>query len=408
MTGARPAPPARSRGLWLLLAHAVLVQLISYGLRPAISYEILSLDLDAAWLGVATASFALPPLLLALPAGRVVDRLGERGMLIAGGATLAAAAGVALAFPASPAGLIVATALLGLGVLFSVVGEQTWVMRGAPNDRLDFSFGLYTFATSTGQMLGPLLLLLPSPGAGAPPLGAVATVTLALGAAALLLSFGIPSTLGAVLPGRRGTGDAADVPTGRSAGAFALVRQPGVPSALLASSIVLTSLDILIAYLPLLAEERGISAAWVSVMLVARGAATMLSRVCLSLLTRQFGRRAVLISGGLVAAVSLGLLAVPLPPLALTGLIALYGLAAGTVQPLTMSWMTLITPPAQRGLAASLRLVGNRIGQTTIPLAVAAVSTAGGATAVFLLMGGGLIASSAMSRAAPNDAGPAR
>jgi hypothetical protein len=36
------------------------------------------------------------------------------------------------------------------------------------------------------------------------------------------------------------------------------------------------------------------------------------------------------------------------------------------------------------------------------------VSTAGGATAVFLLMGGGLIASSAMSRAAPNDAGPAR
>jgi MFS family permease len=134
----------------------------------------------------------------------------------------------------------------------------------------------------------------------------------------------------------------------------------------------------------------------------------MLSRVCLSLLTRRFGRRAVLISGGLVAAVSLGLLAVPLPPLALTGLIALYGLAAGTVQPLTMSWMTLITPPAQRGLAASLRLVGNRIGQTTIPLAVAAVSTAGGATAVFLLMGGGLIASSAMSRAAPNDAGPAR
>jgi MFS family permease len=387
--GVRPA-----RGLWPLLVHAVVVQAVSYGLRPAISFEILGLGLDAVWLGIATASFALPPLLLALPAGRIVDRVGERGMLIAGGATLTAAAVIAVLFPHSPGGLIVATALLGLGVLFSVVGEQAWVMRAAPDSRLDFSFGLYTFATSGGQMLGPLLLLLPAPGIGAPPLSAVGAVAIGLGVVALLLSFAIPSALARLAGERQST---------RETGILALVRRPGVPPALVASSIVLTSLDIVIAYLPLLAEERGIPAAWVSVMLVARGAATMLSRVCLSLLTRRLGRRAVLMSGGLLAAVGLGLLAAPLSPLALVFLIAAYGLAAGTVQPLTMSWMTLITPARQRGMAASLRLVGNRIGQTTIPLVVGAVSTAAGSAGVFLVMGSALVAAAAMSRVAPND-----
>lgn len=394
MTPGRRSPGRPRRGLWLLLVHAVLVQAVSYGLRPAISYEILSLGLDAAWLGIATASFALPPLLLALPAGRIVDRVGERGMLVAGGVTLTASAVVAVLLPASPVGLVSATALLGLGVLFSVVGEQTWVMRAAPDHRLDFSFGLYTFATSGGQMLGPLLLLLPAPGPGAPPLTMVGSVTIGLGVAALALSFGIPSALARLV---------GETTHEARTGILALVRRPGVPSALIASSIVLTSLDIVIAYLPLLAEERGIAAAWVSIMLVARGAATMLSRMCLSMLTRRFGRRAVLVSGGLLAAVGLGLLAVPLPPLALTLLIAAYGLAAGTVQPLTMSWMTLITPKRERGMAASLRLVGNRVGQTTIPLVAAAASTAAGATGVFVLMGVSLVGSAVMSRAAPND-----
>ena len=65
-------------GLILLLVHAVCVQLVSYSLRPAISFEILQL-IDAAWLGIAATAFALPPLLLALPSGRIVDHLGERG-----------------------------------------------------------------------------------------------------------------------------------------------------------------------------------------------------------------------------------------------------------------------------------------------------------------------------------------
>lgn len=392
---ARTPAAARPRGLILLLLHAVCVQLVSYGLRPAISYEILELGLDAAWLGIAATAFALPPLLLALPSGRLVDRLGERGMLVAGGGTLAVASIVALCFAESALGLIVATALLGLGVLFSVVGEQSWVMRGASDSRLDSTFGVYTFATSTGQMLGPLLLLLPAP-SDAPPLRLVALATTALAVIVLLLSFGIRSV--PLAPASEGS-------TEHRSGVIPLLRRPGVFSALVASSIVLTSLDLVLAYLPLLAGERGIAAVWVSAFLVARGAATMLSRLCLGILTRRFGRRAVLVAGGLLAAGALTVLAFPVPPAVLVAAGALYGLAAGTVQPLTMSWMTLVTAREQRGMAASLRLVGNRVGQTVIPLAVAVVSTATGAAGVFAVTGAALLVSAVMSRSAPDDRG---
>lgn len=376
--------------------HATCVQLVSYGLRPAVSYEIVELGLDGAWLGIAAAAFALPPLLLALPSGRIVDRVGERGMLIVGGIVLAAAAIVALSFSVSAVGLIVSTALLGLGVLFSVVGEQSWVMRAAPSSRLDSAFGLYTFATSGGQMLGPLVLLLPAPsGPSAPP--ALSVVAVATGGLALLataLSFGIRPVAPPISdPAQRG----------QRSGILALLRRPGVPSALIASSVVLTSLDIVIAYLPLLASERHLAAAWVTAFLVARGAATMLSRLCLGTVTRRFGRRAVLIAGGALSGAALSVLTLDIAPVLLVLAGALYGLAAGTVQPLTMSWMALVTAPSQRGMAASLRLVGNRLGQTVIPLAVAGVSTAAGASGVFVLMGTALVVSAVMSRSAPND-----
>lgn len=385
---------AAPRSLVLLLVHALFVQVVSYGLRPAVSYEILELGIGGGWLGIAAAAFALPPLLLALPSGRIVDRVGERGMLVAGGAALTAASVVAICFADSAVGLIIAIALLGLGVLFSVVGEQSWVMRAAPATRLDSVFGLYTFATSAGQMLGPILLLLPAP-SDAPPLQLVAIAAGALALSSTVLSFGIRS----VAVAASATGTRSD-----QGGILALLRRRGVPSALIASSIVLTSLDLVIAYLPLLASERSLGAAWVTAFLVARGAATMLSRLCLGILTRRFGRRRILVGGGILAALALSIVAVDLPSPVLIAAGALYGLAAGTVQPLTMSWMTLVTPVGQRGMAASLRLVGNRVGQTAIPLAVAGVATAAGAAAVFAVTGAALLVSAVMSRSAPNDA----
>ncbi|MCH1881330.1 MFS transporter [Agrococcus sp. ARC_14] len=383
--------------LALLLVHAVLVQAVSYALRPAISYAILDLGHSSAWLGVATAAFAVPPLLLAVPSGRLTDRLGERVPLLMGACCFVGAVVVALLWGTTLVGLIVATVLLGLGVLWSVVGEQAWVMRDAPAGRLDAVFGIYTFATSSGQMLGPGLLALPNDASASPPFELIAWCCLGAAIAMLTLSFLIRSTTRVII----GEGDA---PLERMLpAAWRLLRVRGVVPALLTSSLVLSSLDIALAYLPLLAQERMLAPWVLTALLVARGLATMLSRLSLGHLTRAFGRRRVLVVGGLASAVGLAALALPVDPWVLLLAMVVYGLAAGTAQPLTMSWMTLVTPRRDRGIGASMRLVGNRAGQTGIPLAVAGLSVLGGATVVFAATGASLVISAWLSRWAPND-----
>lgn len=317
-------------------------------------------------------------------------------MLIAGAVAFVLAALCAVLAAESLVGLLAATGFLGLGVLFSVIGEQAWVMRGATAGRLDFIFGVYTFATSGGQMLGPLLLLLPPDlEASTPPFDLISGTVLAAALVTLFLSTLIPS--------RRSTYARSTEASSSRSTLSALIRRRGVVSALIASSIALSSLDILLAYLPLLAEERSLPAAWLSVMLVARGAATMLSRICLGTLTRRLGRRRVLVIAGTASAASLIVLAPPSPPILLVVAMVVYGLSVGIVQPLTMSWMTLLTPVRDRGVAASLRLLGNRAGQTVLPVLAAGVSFAGGATPVFAVTAAFLSTTAWLSRWAPND-----
>lgn len=48
---------------------------------------------------------------------------------------------------------------MGLGHLMSIIGQQSTVARTSPS-KLDSAFGLYTFAGSIGQAIGPALIVL--------------------------------------------------------------------------------------------------------------------------------------------------------------------------------------------------------------------------------------------------------
>ena len=145
--------------MWALLAHSALTQIVTFVLRPATSYRALELHVPASWLGVLSGSFALVPLLLALPAGHVVDRLGERRVMIAGGLLMCAAGSGFLLLGSSVFGLVLGNVLLGTGHLCSVIGQQAMVANRTESARLDAAFGYYTFAASLGQAAGPLLIL---------------------------------------------------------------------------------------------------------------------------------------------------------------------------------------------------------------------------------------------------------
>nr|WP_224089159.1 MFS transporter [Arthrobacter sp. StoSoilB13] len=137
-----------------LLIHSALIQAVTFLVRPATSYRALELDVPGFALGLLAASYAVFPLLLALPIGGLVDRLGERRLMAIGSAVVLGCSAFLLLFGTSVPALVAGTALLGAGQLACVVGQQAVVANNANSTRLDSAFGYLTFAASLGQALG--------------------------------------------------------------------------------------------------------------------------------------------------------------------------------------------------------------------------------------------------------------
>ena len=210
----------------MVLTHSALVQLLTFAVRPNLSYAVLEGGGSAALLGVIAAAFAVPALLMALPAGHTVDRIGERPALLLGAAAIIASCLIAAFAGDSFILLVLATVILGCGHLMSVVGDQA-MMANAPGKRgLDSRFGLYAFAASIGQTIGPLLLVLPGGIWESPPVQLIFLVCAAISVGMLGLSAFMSST--------------ARHPIGEQVGmrktAVALLKMPGIPQAMIASA----------------------------------------------------------------------------------------------------------------------------------------------------------------------------
>lgn len=370
-----------------LLANTIAVQAVAFVLRPTATYRAIELDVAGPWLGMLAASFALAPLLLAVPSGQAVDRFGERRVLITGTALVAAAAVLFLTIGGTVPGLLAATVILGTGHQCSVLAQQALVANSTPTDRYDTAFGRYTFAASIGQAAGPGLIIAFGGAAAIPDTGAIL-----IGAAALAA---VPLASAILL---RPSGHHATAVDGPRNGLRELLRRPGLLRALVISAVVLAAVDITLVYLPALGAERGIAAGAIGMLLTFRAVASMASRLFLGRLSARLGRRALMIATIAAAAIGLALMPVPMPLGALAAAVALAGFGLGAGPPLTMSWLAEATPPGLQGRAMSLRLAGNRLGQLVLPSAAGLVAVGAGAAGVLAVTAVGLAAAGTAAR----------
>ncbi len=383
------------RVLAVLLVHSALTQVVTFVLRPASAYRAIELDVPAAWLGALTASFAVVPLVLAVPSGQATDRFGERRVLLAG-AVLVLVSGLLFATGrGGAAGLVAASVVLGTGHLLSVVGQQAAVANTAGPGRFDTAFGHYTFAASLGQALGPALITAVGGAGTIPDTRPVFVVAAALGGALLACTAFLR------LPQRERAPGAAE-----SGGMGTLLRLPGLVRALTISCIVLAAVDITLVYLPAVGADRGLAAGLVGLLLTLRAVASMTSRFFLGRLVRLLGRRRLMLTSVLLSAASMAAVAVPAPPPVLAVLVVLLGLGLGVGQPLTMSWLAEVAPAGLRGRAMSLRLTGNRLGQVLIPSTVGLLAAGVGSAGVLWATAGALALAGAAARRLAVDGGP--
>ncbi|WP_314323313.1 MFS transporter [Paenarthrobacter ilicis] len=359
-----------------LLVHSALIQAVTFLVRPAATYRALELDVPAFALGVLAASYAIFPLLLALPIGGLVDRLGERRLMAIGSAVVMACSAFLLLWGTSVLALVAGTALLGAGQLACVVGQQAVVANNSAASRLDSAFGYLTFAASLGQALGPLAISVVGGASVRPNTQAIFILSVAMSLMMFLTTFVISRRVSGRTTPANGTR-----PKGN---AMSLLKTPGVARALATSATVLAVVDLTVVYLPALGAERGLTAATVGLMLTVRAVFSMISRLGLGRVSRKLGRMKLLVLSLGVSTVALAVAAIPMPVWLLFVVMAFLGLGLGIGQPLTMSWLSAQAPEGQRGRALALRLAGNRVGQVVLPSAIGVVAVGLGAAGVFL------------------------
>ncbi|WP_448851909.1 MFS transporter [Corynebacterium sp. 335C] len=405
----------------MLVALCVATQGIFNGARVLVSYRILDFGGDAATVGVYTAAFSLVPLLIAVPAGRLVDDGSAPAVMRAGlVATLGAAAVMALSpnLPVLMAGYV----LMGFAHMVTLIAAQGMVakLRGSTAG-LDSLFAYFTLGISVGQFAGILFsgwIAAMGQGSGGVDTTPALWALVAVGVPALIAGWvhaGRFAVLDDVRPagsrpgaggdaGRGAAGGAAGARSGRGPGAgpgrgagagdgaghdapWAILGRRGMPQAMLASVSVIVAIDLLTAYMPVVGAETGMSVGEVTMVLSARSGLAIVSRALMPGILRRHRRDRVMLVAVVAGVVPLAVMPWLGNAWAMAVAVGICGFAWGLVMPMTMTWVSQLARESDKAMALSVRLMGNRLAQVAVPPAAGAVAAGSGAATVFVFAG---------------------
>ncbi|MDR7346219.1 MFS transporter [Enteractinococcus fodinae] len=374
--------------LWLMLIAGILTQTTANLVRPVTSYKLILLGWGETEIGIATAAYALLPLFLALPFGRLQSRLKSPRNFVALGILILTLGAAYLALTGNVVHLMLASAVLGIGHLMFTIGGQSMVARRSRAPDMDANFGWFTASFSVGQMLGPLLsgvLLgntsLTEAQAGGDDLTHSINLALWIGAITSIVAVPILYTLRATHPPAptTQTQDLVVVEAGAKPSVRNILKLPGITSHMFAALALLAILDILVAFMPLVGEAYGVSPMVIGALLAIRGATSVLSRIFIRPLSARYARNNLLLVALLVSAAAIavvpGVVGWGVPGMVAAFIfMAVGGFTLGVGQPITMTLISQGVPRSWRSPALALRLVGNRVGQVVLPLAASLVA----------------------------------
>ncbi len=439
------------RWFLVLVALTVASQAIFNGGRILLSWRVLDFGGDAVTVGWFTAAFSLVPLLIAVPAGKLVDE-DRAAVIMRVGLLTTVAATAFMALSGEFLLLLLGYVLLGLAHMTTMIAAQGMASKlrtGASG--LDSLFAYLTLGISIGQLLGIVVAgWLANRGAGGGGAGAGSAGAGGAGAGgaggAEVAGVGVDTTFalwvlcaasvvvllvgwsnaGGFVSVRRalageGAGEGESQPSSAASSAtkgmqanrtessepaepivhasvWSILSRRGMPVAMGMSISVIVAIDLITAYMPVLGHELGLTVGEVTAILAARSGAAVVSRALMPWVLRHSNRKWVMI--GMAGAGTLPLLAMPFVESA-AGLIALAGacgFAWGFVMPMTMTWVSELADDADRALALSVRLMGNRLAQVALPPVAGVVAAGLGTGSVYL--GAGVIMAVAASATA--------
>jgi MFS family permease len=357
-----------------LLVGGLLIQAIVPLARIVTTYRAIDLGLGASVIGLLSAVFALLPVFLTTAVGRYNDSGASAKAMTSGALGVFVGCAALWLLPPSLPAFLVGTAILGVGQTLSLSSMQMMVSTSSSRAHRDSLLGNYMVAMALGQALGPLFLWMPR--------DSVWLLVIPVIGAAVLVA--VASVLLKVAPVRRGRGTLDRIPLGQ------IAATRGLPWIVVMGSICVTAQDLLLAFMPVLGEQRGIAPAMIGLLLSARAIASMLSRLAFGMAVRHFGRMPLMLGSAILGGAGLLALAAPLPVWTVALALVAAGLGLGVALTSSIALTLVIAPPAARGTALSMRLTANRIAQFSVPLLAGLIVAPLGAGGIFALIGAAL------------------
>lgn len=377
--------------IWIVLFMIVCNMTALKGSKIIITLFSIQLGAPQIVIGVLVGLYSLFPMILAIYAGKLTDRLGARLPMVLGSVSLSLGLTLPYFFPHT-ATLYLQAAMAGAGHVFYNVSVQNMIGgMGTQADRTR-NFSNFGLAMSTGGFVGPLLA-----GVAIDQIGhRYAYLMLA---ATPLVTAAIMGRAGHLATKKSAAGDGKKkgAEDGGGSGTFELffASQP-LRRALLTGAVILTGIDLFQFYMPIYGHHIGLSASEIGIVLGVFAAASFVVRVWMPAIVARFGAERVLVGSLFAAAVTYTAVPFVTQMLLLCALCFVLGLGTGCGQPLSLQLIYERAPRGRSGEAIGLRATLNNFTHIVTPLAFGALGTAFGVMGVFfanslMLAGGGVV-----------------
>jgi MFS family permease len=372
--------------VYLAVSLSLLQGVSMRGAKMLVSLSALEIGATPFQVGLLAALFAAFPLVLAVYAGKISDRIGVGKPIVGGSAMLALALLVPLVAGGLP-GLLLCATLVGLGHIFFHVSIHNLIGAYGDGEARTRNFATFSLGASVSAFIGPSLAGFSIDGWGFKPTHAL-LAGVAILPAVMILAY--PK----LVPPR--TPHAHDPKTG---GSMAMLRDAGLRRTLIMSGVTLTGIELFTFYFPVYGRSIGLSASAIGLVMSSYAVAAFIVRLGMARATRSMGEVGVLTASLFIAGATY--LLVPLvshAPL-LAAVAFLLGLGLGCAQPLTILLTYNHAPAGRSGEALGMRLTANKLTQIIVPVVFGGIGSAFGLLPVFWANGAFLLAGGVVSLA---------
>jgi MFS family permease len=360
-----------------LIGLGIFNHMVLTGGRVTVALYALSHGASPLIVGTLMGLYAFLPMLLAVAAGRLSDRMGVRRPMLVGSCGIALGAIIPYLLPGI-APLYVATSLIGVSfMLFQISMQNATGAFGPPSERAR-NFSLLALGYSISLFCGPLI-------AGLLIDHASFTTVFAVLAVLPLVPIVVLWRGMIALPGPHH----ALVADGKG-GLIELLSDKRLRRVFIINGLLSMAWDLHSFFIPIYGAKIGISASRIGVILASFAAATFLVRLLMPWIAQRFSEFEVLTAALFVAGAAFALFPFVEQVGVLMTLSFTLGLALGSGQPMVMSLLYSMAPAGRMGEAAGVRMTIVNASTFAMPLLFGAVGSTLGLAPVFWTVGAAL------------------